>query len=86
MGIRAKQFKQVLARLSDDTEITGIELKFVDDLKEPTTSTEASISFEMEGMELTDVSIKAESNASMAIHGKHHCCPCPPPPPPYFHY
>lgn len=86
MGLKAKLLKQVIARLSDDTEITGIELKFVDDLKEPTASETSEISFEHESMYLSDVSIKAESNTSLS--GLKHCgrpCP-PPPPPPYFHY
>lgn len=90
MAIKAKQLKQLLSRLADETIVTGIELTFVDNPAAPTSRETSAISFEMEGMALEDISIKAESSASIAsLNGRPtHChVPFPPcPPRPYLVY
>lgn len=90
MGIKAKQLKQLLSRLADETEITGIELTFVDNPAAPTTRQTETLSFEKDAMALEDISIKAESSASVATLSGRPPCPCPPyppcPPRPYYIY
>lgn len=89
MAIKAKQLKQLLSRLADETIVTGIELVFVDNPAAPTSRETESLSFEKEGMALEDISIKAESSASVSsLNGRPPCpIPYPPcPPRPYYIY
>lgn len=90
MAIKAKQLKQLLSRLADETIVTGIELTFVDNPAAPTSRETESLSFEKEGMALEDIAIKAESSANVStLNGRPPCCPIPYPPcppRPYFIY
>lgn len=91
MAIKAKQLKQLLSRLADETDITGLVMTFVDNPAAATITEEKEASFNLDGMVLQDISIKAESSASISSlngHRHHHCGhPCVPlPPRPYFIY